>query len=224
MFSVQTSLGPIPLWGRLGEGPLLFVIRGVMSHRAYLEPLAQRLPNVVLVHLPGMHTPFFAENSVEAFAAAYDEVLDTLGRPAAVVGASLGGVAALAMKRASRLLLIDPPLTTPLPDLEPILEGPARRHPQAARWFSDLLGYTPSGWTPKDYTPLLSGLRVPAHLLAASRGYCPPLSRPLIRTTLVDASHQVTYEAPDVVMGAIDALLAEAVEAERPRVDVARGG
>ncbi len=168
---------------------------------------------MALVHLPGIHTPFLSENSVEAFAEAFDEVLDQIGLPAVALGVSMGGVVSLAMKRPQALLLLDPTLRTPIPDLEKIFAPPAARFPEAARWFEDIFGFRHDGWAPKDYRYLLDDLQVPAHTLAASRGYCNAVDvqHPLMRVTTVDSGHVVSKDAPDVTMDAIESLLASAL-------------
>jgi pimeloyl-ACP methyl ester carboxylesterase len=212
MVIFQTLRGPIPVWGQWQRGPLLFVVRGITPAKNFLLPLAQRFPSVALVHLPGVHTPFLSENSVEAFAEAFDEVIDQIALPAVALGVSMGGVVSLAMKRPQGLLLLDPTLRTPIPDLEKIFAPPAAKFPEAARWFEDIFGFRHDGWTSKDYRYLLDELRVPAHTLAGSRGYCRAIDvqHPLMGVTTVDAGHVISKDAPDATMDAIERLLSQA--------------
>lgn len=172
MLIVETRHGPVPVWATLRDpdATSIVVIRGAMAELDQLVSL-QRHPtaSVVLLHLPGMYTPFFAENSVETFAQAFDQVIGRLGlRRALVIGLSIGGAVALAMQHQAvrRLLLLDTPLTTD--DLWPLEEAfatPSQRIPAAGRWFHDMLGYSPAGWERRDYTPLLERLDKPTTVL-----------------------------------------------------------
>jgi hypothetical protein len=118
----DTAQGEIWLWGDPsgfdGESPLLIVQLGAFNiERRWPHHLAEHLPGVsVLVgQLPGNHCPPFAEPSVEAFAAAWSELIGGFApRPVAFFGMSIAGTAGLAV-RASNLratVAVDPPMRT----------------------------------------------------------------------------------------------------------------
>ena len=145
---VKTSFGEVPLSGRIEPAkPLLFVIRGAFPARDHLTDLATHLSHlsVGLVDLPGMHSPFFDEQSPQAFGAAFDEIVERFAAPTVVVGESMGGVAAMAMNSRHIIgrVLLDTPLQT-----EPIwpLRLAMWKHPPAteamARWVTDIFGIT----------------------------------------------------------------------------------
>lgn len=161
----HTTQGDVPVWGdldRFQEGrPFLFVVRGAFPDIDTLSLLPARLPHadVALVHLPGMHTPFFAEPSIEGFAQAFDEVVAALGRkPALVAGISTGALVALAMRSADALFLVEPPLSPAEAwPLVPQFREWARDDADVARWVEALFGYAPDQIHPRDYTHLLAG-------------------------------------------------------------------
>jgi pimeloyl-ACP methyl ester carboxylesterase len=205
MLTVSTSHGPIPVWAtlRTPETVSLIIIRGAMAEYDQLLSL-QRHPtaSVMLLHLPGMHTPFLSTNSVEVFADAYDQVLERLGvAKAVVVGLSAGGLVALAMKHRSirRLILADTPLSTgDLWPLEGAFKGPASRVPAAGKWFDDILGYTPHGWEDRGYRPLLDRLNTPAMVLLGGLPLQP--HRPFDRMpSLVTPEDRAAYERHPLV-------------------------
>ena len=160
---MKTTFGDVPLWGRIEPGkPLLFVIRGAFPVRDHLMNLVADLPNlsVGLVHLPGMHSPFFEVPSVATFARAFDEIVDQFAGPTAVLGSSLGGAVAMAMKsrHIQRRILLDTPLQTAglwqvVRSVRPALEG----RPHLATWVDALLGITPEAVINRDYRGLING-------------------------------------------------------------------
>jgi pimeloyl-ACP methyl ester carboxylesterase len=198
---VETSFGPVRVWGRAGD-PLVFVVRGAQPELTQLECLQGELPHVALVHLPGMHTPFFARNSVADFSRAFDEVLTALAcRDCVVLGVSIGGVVALGMRHPSirHFVLLDTPLTTSgLWPLDRAFRGPAERLSVARQWLFDLFGYSPGGWENRDYTGLLRDLTAPADLLVGGVPLGEP--RPIGATpSLVSAADRATYRAHPLV-------------------------
>jgi pimeloyl-ACP methyl ester carboxylesterase len=203
---LQTSLGPVRVWARSSDPsvPLLFVVRGAGRDPQQLADLVADLPGaeIALVHMPGLHSPFFTESSPAAFAVAFDEVLQALGhRSVVVVGVSIGGVVALSMRHPSikRLILLDTPLSTA--DLWPVLDGyreAATISPQVAGWFFGVFGVTPGGVVNRDYRPLLAELTVPAAVLVGGDPLQP--ERPVDRLpSLVSQSDRSAYSSARAV-------------------------
>ena len=154
---MKTTFGEVPLWGRLEAGkPLLFVIRGAFPHPLHLHELIDRLPDysVALVHVPGMHSPFFADQSVAAFGAAFDELVDAFGGPTVVLGVSIGGVCAMAMRSrhiVHRILLGAPLQTGGLWQLRDRMRERIGLSPEHAVWIESLFGITPTAVFNRDY-------------------------------------------------------------------------
>ena len=181
-WTFETSLGPVPIWGRLEspERTLLFVVRGALPTFDHMFDLALLLADidVALVHLPGMYTPFFAQSTPQVFGRAFDEVLATLGYGrVVVVGVSMGGVAALAMKSPAvrRLILVDTPLSTGgLWPLHERFRKQVAANPPAQKWLWELFGIGPSAVENRDYRPLLETMTVPATVFVGGQ----PLGEP----------------------------------------------
>ncbi len=199
---VHTSFGPVPVWGRFGspDRPLLLVIRGAFVADNQLHGLAAYIQDwdVALVHLPGVHTPFFRANAVQDFADAFDEVLASLGHGRVmVIGVSLGGVVALALRSAQvqGQLLVDTALRTAslwmLP--QPFREG-ARSDAAIGRWIWDLFGISETEVVDRDYGPILAREGPPVTLLLGSDPLGDP--RPLTRMpSLVSNADRALYRA-----------------------------
>jgi len=159
----ETSYGPVPVWGEFDRfesyRPLLFVIRGAFPDLDSMTLLYRHLPefDVALVHLPGMHSPFFSECSVNVFARAFDEVVVALDkRKIFALGLSTGALVALAMRGAESLILVEPPLSTAdaWPLIPQFLEWGANNS-DVARWIDEIFGYSEQGVVNRDYTGLL---------------------------------------------------------------------
>lgn len=201
---LETSRGVVRLQGRLEtfrDGrPLLFAILGVGARADYFHRLPDRFPacDVVVSHLPGMHSPPLAAPSVAAFAAAYDEALRRRfpGRWALRFGLSVGGLAALAMREGAAVLAIDPPFSEPL--LAP---------------FGPLFPQVLEGVVGVDHRALLDSVNVPAEVLIASRGLIAPadrellLAHPRISAQVVEGSHDLPNEAPRAIVAALERAL-----------------
>lgn len=139
----ETSLGPVPAVARveLDDRPLLLVVRGAFPMQGQLNSLTAKIPwaSVVLLNLPGMHSPQFQENSISAFADAFDEVVDQLGKRTVVLGLSIGGAAAMALRspHVSRRIVVDTPLRTEgLWPLFPRFREIADHNPKAREWLA----------------------------------------------------------------------------------------
>ena len=118
---VATSLGVIPLWapaGALTSGkPVVLVITGAWAEANDM----MKTPGVVgpawdaaVMRLPGNGTPWLAETSIEAWAEAVGELIETAlaGRAMVLVGLSVGALLALAVRspQVRRIVAVEPPL------------------------------------------------------------------------------------------------------------------
>jgi hypothetical protein len=148
----------------------VLLIRGAFAGEDVYNglPASFRDADVLLAHLPGMHTPFLAESTVAAMAAAFDEACAHLRRRPHLLGFSMGGIVALAMKQAASILAVDPPLQTA--PLWPLIakfrrEGAAR--PELREWLMNLFGVAPNKVVNRDYRPLVDEVQVPLKILIA---------------------------------------------------------
>jgi surfactin synthase thioesterase subunit len=201
---VETGLGAVRLQGHLetfrDDRPLLFAILGVGARLDYFHRLPERFPacDVVICHLPGLHTPPLADPSVAAFAAAFDDAirLRLPGRWILRFGLSVGGLVALAMAEGDAVLAIDPPFSEAL--LDP---------------FGSLFPQVLAGVVGVDHRPLLERVDVPAHVLIASRGLIAAADQALligharVRAEVVEGSHDLPSEAPKAVVAALEQAL-----------------
>ena len=238
--TVQTSFGPVPVYGRFAspDRPLLLVIRGAFPLADHLDWLTDVFTevDVALVHLPGMHTPFVPEPSIERFAAAFDEVLLVLGhRRVVVLGLSMGGLAAMAMKSpaVAAILLIDTLLTTTsLWPVHSYFVWRALEDEALQDWLIRVCGVVPDGIANRDYSPLLRSVRTPVGLLTGTERLGPPGSAtgiPCLLSeedltayracswvsvlTIPGAGHDVPTHAPTEFMGALRKLVSVALAA-----------
>jgi pimeloyl-ACP methyl ester carboxylesterase len=178
--TVETTQGVVTIWAdwlRLAPTrPLLLVIRGVFPPAGQLTALPTVLAeaDVAFVDLPGMNaTPAFAVNSPWSFAEGVDQTVAALfpERPLAVLGVSMGGVVAMAMKAPGlrAILAVDPPLTVAgLWPLRNVLREVLAAAPSFADWIWDVLGFSVDAVEERDYRPILAALEVPTHVLLAS--------------------------------------------------------
>ncbi|HTK34542.1 MAG TPA: alpha/beta hydrolase [Caulobacteraceae bacterium] len=184
----QTSMGAVPVWGRLEsfspDRPLLFVIRGAWPPTVgYMDPLADLIPeaDVALVHLPGMHSTPFRDQTVKAFATAFDEVIAKLAHPRVLVLAiSIGGVVALSLTGAWETILVETPLmTAPLWPIHPRFRDIVGDNPNAAEWVRNLFGTGQDGVENRDYRSLALDFRGQGTLLLGDDPLWP--ERPITR-------------------------------------------
>jgi pimeloyl-ACP methyl ester carboxylesterase len=154
----ETSLGTILLHGIdfTSDRPAVLGISGAFAKPDEME----RLPLITeparagfVTHLPGNHCPPLRETSIEAFAQALDEVLAQLARPFVIVGLSVGGLVALAMKTPRGVVAVDPPLTI------------ANLWPMPAEVRADL---PLAGIDRPTYHHLIDGLAIPTHVVVGS--------------------------------------------------------
>lgn len=171
----RTASGDIWLWGE-AEGlrasrPVVLFINGAFSiERPRSFELPDLLPSasVMNAHLPGNHCPWLSSHSVDAIAAAYSDVLDQIGRPCIIVGASIGALVALGIRSVwvRGLVILEPPLQTGklwcLVDSfrSKLAASPLDENLKAFLW--DVFGISDTVHENRDYRPLLAKLTVPA--------------------------------------------------------------
>jgi pimeloyl-ACP methyl ester carboxylesterase len=192
----------VPVWGRIGDDrrALLLVVRGAMPTLQHMLDLTKFLPavDVALVHLPGMHSPFFDENTPAVFASAFDQTLDHLGYERVIVlGISIGGIVALAMRAPSiqRIILVDTPLTTgKLWPIHDTFRETVGDHAQARRWIAQMLGIHIDRVDDLDYRALLAAAPMPLTAMVGGDALGEP--RKIARTpSLVSEADRRVYAA-----------------------------
>jgi pimeloyl-ACP methyl ester carboxylesterase len=181
------------------------VIRGAFAERDLLHGLPKFVPGPVrLEHLPGMHSPFLEEDSVEAFAEHFDRSLAGQS-DVTVMGLSVGGLVALAMRHPSikRLILVDTLLQTgpcwPLTWLRQRVESERQW-----RWCESLLGLYPDRLVQRDYRPLLRGLQVPTTALIASDPLGLPRQAPRMPGLITEEDKRLYRDHPLVSVVNVD--------------------
>lgn len=175
--TIQTTRGAVSIWsGPVRGGHLVFAIRGAFAASDQLLELADLLPeaDVAVADLPTT-----GAISIAAFADTFREVLAPIRRPLTLVGASVGGLVALALSDLGDVVALDPPLSPGR--LWPLHEIVARKSragdltAASQDWFRRILGCgVPQ--SDLDYRPLLDGLRRRAVVLAGARPLDPPRS------------------------------------------------
>lgn len=164
-FEVETSLGPVWLWGRDTGRPILLVITGAFAAADLFWRMQAHFPtaDILRVHLPGNHCPELAETSVRAFAAAIDEALAARwpDRPVMALGLSVGGLVALALRSpmVRRLVVVEPVLLTD--GVWPLELFRTQAPPGGETFVRNIFGVGPDGTEPRDHSWVLDGLIVP---------------------------------------------------------------
>lgn len=183
----QTTAGEIWLWAEtemLPAGrPVVLFINGAFSiARPRSYELPGLLPGAVVLnaHLPGNHCPRLNAHTVEVYAGAYTEVLDQIGRPGVVIGASIGALLSLGITSpwVKGLVLLEPPLQTG--KLWCVIEN-FRAKLAAAPCDDDLreflwnvFGVSETTLENRDYRPLLDGLARPGWAAFGELPLMPP--------------------------------------------------
>lgn len=182
-----TPQGPVWLWrtaaGADDRRPVVLALHGAFSiAQTRLHELPGLLPeaDVRIGFLPGNNCPHTAEQTVAAYAAAYDAVIQALGRPTVVVGASVGALVALALREplVKAVVLAEPPLLTG--KLWPFVAAFRARLAEAPDdaqlrdFVWNVFGISATDWVGRDYRPLLNSLRVPAWVLHGTIPLHPP--------------------------------------------------
>ena len=206
---VPTMRGAITVVGRLQsfcvERPLILVIPGALQAPSSLFGLITGTPqaDVALALLPGMFAPMLSETSIEAFAQAFDEVVQTrfAGRVVLRLGFSAGGLAAMAMREGQAFVAVDSPLNTarlwPLiaPMRAEMAKGESARLPQ---WAWAILGISAERIENRDYRPLLSNLNVPGLFVIAGQPLEPPRPLPGAPGALTDEDRELVSSTPGI--------------------------
>lgn len=115
---IDTPFGPIWLNGRATGRPILLLLNGLYANDRFAGIIRSTLPNVDVFagRLPGDHAPSTMTTSLGVHAAAYSYAIGAKfgDAPLLVVGVSVGGLIAMALRAPSvrRLLVMDPPLRT----------------------------------------------------------------------------------------------------------------
>jgi len=224
--TVSTRLGDVPLWGRFetfdAARPLVLVLRGAFAHVDYLDRLPDALEgcDVVLAHLPGMHSPRLVTSSVGAFARAFDECVRArfAGRQVLRVGISVGGLVVLAMREGAALVATDPPLTTAsLGPLAARLRRAVAEDPTMADWVWNVFGIGPFGTEARDYSEVLRAVNVRGIVLMGDPfadvrlpGLMAPADQAMIAAVpgleavaLKGVGHNIPRDAPEALLRAI---------------------
>jgi len=224
----KTSLGNVWLWGATeafeNSAPVLLAISGAFAPTSAFDllPAAVRDLAVLRASLPGNHSPLLRKQSVEAYADAFSEVLNQIGRPALVCGSSLGGTVALGLRSPylRGVVALDPPLSNfaigPLvyPFRERLAASPENLALREFLW--SIFGIDENEVEGRDYLLLLNRGTVPATVVTAdgdaSRS-CESLLGPRERSALADqarvrlvsscAGHNVAFEDPGTVLRVI---------------------
>ena len=169
----QTTVGEIWLWGDAGllstDRPVVLFINGAFSiERPRSFELPGLAPGAVVMnaHLPGNHCPRLTSHSVEVYAKAYAEVLDEIGRPAVVIGASIGALVGLSLNSpwVRGLVILEPPLQTgKLWCLVDSFRAKLAAQPGDAdlrEFLWQVFGVSETSLENRDYRPLVAGLTV----------------------------------------------------------------
>jgi pimeloyl-ACP methyl ester carboxylesterase len=223
VIEVETTWGPVWFDGEDRGLPLVMVLFGYREVEDAWRPAGlQPTIDYLRVHLPGNHCPELREPSLEAFSGALDEALTTRfpGRPTFVIGLSLGALVALSLRfdGVRRLMLIEPPLRTH--DLWPVANWDADASRYEARLLWNVLGVGKRRLEPRDYTPLLAELKVPARVFVAGEPLLPRRSVTRLPSFVDEPSRAALVATPGMhlttVMGTGHALPHHALKVISP--------
>lgn len=207
---VETSLGPIHFRGRDTGKPVLLLITGSFAAENTADRFAERFPAMdgLRAHLPGNHCPRVAHVSIGVFAGAFTEALDIRfpGRPVVVVGLSVGGIVALAIraKMLRGILAIEPLLVSD--EAWPLLNLRTQGPPGQDDFLWNILGIGPDEVERRDYRPMLGSLTTPTYVILGDEvppvgvwpDYMPGLLGPLSRQALAAHPHITVAQLSDV--------------------------
>ena len=200
----ETSFGIIPVRGKAEAfGRARLTVLAITGAKADPEDMI-RLPVILDPHgydglvaaLPGNRTPELSITSIEAWGEAFDEVVTRLNRPVVVIGVSVGGLVALAMRRPKAMLVIDPPMATgklwPMVPALKLAEEPDRV------FIENVLGYYPDRIEDRRYLHLLHGLAAPVTAIFGEEPLMP--RRPVQRyPSLVDVPERAAMAAHPLI-------------------------
>ncbi len=184
--TLLTPPGELWLWGEAdaleNPKPLVLFINGAFAiERPRSFELQDLMPEaaVLAAHLPGNHCPSWGSHTIETYAAGYSAALDQIGKPAVVIGGSIGALVALSITSllARGLVLIEPPLVTEklwclLPSLRKmLLKAPADEDLRAFIW--NMFGVNETTVDPRDYRPLVQQLTRPSRAMFGEAALMP---------------------------------------------------
>ena len=172
----ETPGGEVWLWGDEGalesQRPVVLFINGAFSiERPRSFELQAALPAAAVfnAHLPGNHSPPPTAHSVDAYGRAYSAAIDQIGRPAIVMGASVGALTVLSMRS---------PLIRGLVLLEPFLKSRAAAPLVGA--FRERLLAAPQDAELRDFLWTVFGVSETAHENRDYRALADALTLPAI--------------------------------------------
>jgi pimeloyl-ACP methyl ester carboxylesterase len=202
---VATRFGEIALWSRpeifaaASTRPVALAIGGTFSPLESLKNLPDVLgilADACLMRFPGSGARPLASFAISDIALAVGELVETTfpGRPVVLLGTSIGGVVALAVRapNVARVIALDPPLATGKlwPIVEPLRQilrktpDPAIRH-----MVSETFGVSEHEVADRDYLRFLDDLRAPADVVLGETALEP--ERPAARfPSLVGAAER----------------------------------
>ncbi len=206
---VATAAGEIVLLGNFTEfqpeRPLVLALPGAVQSPEHLMGLPRLLPDadVIIGLLPGMYAPHHARIGVREFAGAFDAALAARfpARRPIVLGFSVGGLVAMAMRSPAAFVAVDAPLTTDAlwPIVDPLrAEIAAGGNPRLGEWAWEILGLGREAVENRDYRPLLESLAGPGVYIVAGEPLEPP--RPVRRApgALTEADRSLVAATPGV--------------------------
>ena len=209
--SFQTPFGEIWLWGQprvlSDDRPVVLFINGAFStERPRSFELPDLLPEAAVLnaHLPGQHSPETVALSVGVYGAAFSAALEQIGRPAVVVGASVGALVAMAMRSPliRGLALIEAPLRTgklwPLVDSfrAALRARPGDAGLKAFLWT--IFGISETTHEDRDYGHLLAALDTPAWALFGGDPLYPARATDLVPSLVDEPERQLFTRHPGV--------------------------
>lgn len=208
---VATPEAELWLWGepdaRTNDKPVVLFIDGAFAiERPATFRLQRRIPEAAVLnaHLPGNHGPPPRTHSVAAYAAAFANALDQIGRPAIACGASVGGLVALAMRSPwiRGVVALDPPLRTG--DLWPLhndFQNRLRRAPDDAAlhaFLDNVFGVSADRIEDRSYLGLLDTLETPTTVAFAEAPLLPRRQLNGIPSLVGEEERQVLRRNPRI--------------------------
>lgn len=243
-----TPFGEIWLWGDAAafsdDRPVVLVITGAFNNeRSAVFALQAALPEaaVLIGHLPGNHCPPTVPQSVGGYAAAYGLVAKELARPLVAVGASVGGLVAMALRAPNLrgIVALEPPIRTgKLWPLLPSFRQRLGQDPENAllkEFLWSVLGVSAEDHEDRNYEHMLAQLATPTLVLLGAEPLYPERKlagvpslvdeperdilrrHPFIRTTLVQGvGHNIPGYALHAVVDRTRSLIRSILAASPP--------
>ena len=210
---VTTRRGPVRLWltqsQDVGRRPLVFAMPGVLANSEDMERLVSALGLLgdgCVMRPPKDFGPGFDLGGLADLASVVGEILETTfaDRRIVLLGASSSGAVALGVRarNLARIVAVDPPLVTG--QLWPVLDqlghhlGQVRNDLQAQAFVGAAFGVTLDGIQPRDHTPLLQGLAVPADVILAGEPLMPQRQVTRFPSLVGEAERRRLSETPGV--------------------------